>query len=84
MDGVELLRCGPKPCRMVRRRDSMQSAPVLGGVCWVRVVGCGARRRNGGRCWLRGRLLLSQVVDELVDVMMLLKFARGSSGGGSR
>ena len=37
-----------------------------------------------GGWWLRGRLLLSQVMDELVDVMMLLKFARGSSGGGSR
>ena len=37
-----------------------------------------------GGCWLRGRLLLSEVVDEFVDVMMLLTFARGSSGGGSR
>ena len=82
MDGVELLGCGPKPCRMVRRRNSMQSAPVWGGVCWVRWGG--GRARSGGGCWLRGRLLLSQVVDELVDVVVLLKFACGSSGGGSK
>ena len=52
---------------------------LLGPVGWR----TGEEEERGGGCWLRGRLLLCQVVDELVNVMMLLKFARGSSGGGS-